>query len=163
METTHQFGLRKLFVWTTAFSFFLASSQWVARTNMLGSVDEIPLAYAFGFPLMYFGLVVAPFLFLAISLAIFSLSLSMRRFSISSALFLGHSLLAILAGFDIGLNFSQDAYELLILMTICSIATFAEHAYRKLPDWHWWVALMSSVATAMFFIFAVAAAAVGAA
>ena len=152
MDSSSQFNLSTLLAWVTACSCFLATTMWARSSSMLGTPEDIPLAYIFGFPLMGFGLIVVPFLCFACLLAILGISLGNRRISISSLMFLGYSGFAILASGWPALKLWQSNARILALMAICAIVCILETHFGKLPNWHWWVAALAVITTFGYFL-----------
>ena len=156
MESSRQFTLAKLLGWVAACAFFFASSRWAVTSTVfgeLGSPDAFSIIYVIGFPLMWFGLFAAQFICLGCLLVIIGLSLRNLGTSMSSLMFLGYGGLSLVAsGLLSGGMWWRSGSRVLALMALCSCACVMETHFRKLPDWHRWVAGITIVATVAYYL-----------
>ena len=152
MDSSNKFGLATLLGWITVFSFLLASSRWAVTSTMLGTPENIPIAYIFGFPLMGFGLFIAPFLCLACLVVICILNWHLKTL-FSSLIFLGYGALALLASEWSPINgWWQSGSRILLLMVLCTSACVLETYFRGFPKQQWWVAGMAGAASFAYFL-----------
>ncbi len=159
MLLSRQFNLAGLLAWIGVSAIFMVSAYWAVTSTILGKPEDVPLVYGIGFPLMGFGLIIAPFLCVACLLAIIVISLVQRQIAISSLMFLGYAGLAILA-----LEcWWQSGFRIIVLMTICAAASILETLLRELPPWHWWVAGLTVATTGGYYFLLAASVACAAA
>jgi len=146
-----RFGLRELLATTTVFAIFCGAMFWIFRSDQLESVDSFPLLFVPSIPVLGFGIVVVPFVALAMLAFIVAIFARTPTRPYSIPLFLGLVVAPLAVGLFRG-STTDYSMRWLVAIGLSAMVVFGEVLIRRLPRPHLEAAgLAIAVAIGVYF------------